>query len=694
MLVNSWKGCLEQLDFSSCELDSLPSLPAAVCPKVKELDLSNNNLQFLSLNFNNFTSLSKVVLDGNPLSLYPERCRTSWPKMREYLLALETRTSSWCRKRLVVVGTERVGKTALVRALKKKNCRTTVGDYQPSAPLTESTMTLSTPGSEVDVPLTVLDLGAPPAARRECSEAQCADVAPAGNPTYYASHQCFITAGALFLVVFSLVDGPNVSDVSHWLQQAHRACCARQSQEDPAIILVGTHSDDKNLDEQQVQQRVEQVSEQYPRYRHRHLKGVVAVSCKNGKGIPELKEMIAALAIQGSNRGSISSPWVFMHDAVALHCRSRGLNYLERYKYVELGKKAKLQGSVLQACTQFLVESGSIMVLQDSEQGGNQDNDIVVISPQWVMDLMSLFTDPSSAHIKNGILSPDVVPELLRPYKAHLHQTLVNVLSHYNIIQFMNSGTYLVPMRLRQGTPYQLLNKSWPSVPPRGVHEQQRVFQFAYAPVGFLSHMIVRLLNVKNIQGDLFWDRGMQISCQGDSQTALLTLNDVSTELHIRSRIPIVESRLNGTELLLRQVVNIVEMLLECYYPRLHSKRLVPCSHCIGKRKSIEPYVFTYTECMEAVIAGKPFVYCQGIHSDSRCIQMDDLAPDISFADLPKIENKDLTIGEELGEGAFGMVYKGELSGRPVAIKTIKLCHAEEERSKFCEFQHESYLMR
>ena len=162
MLVNSWKGGLEQLDFSSCELDSLPSLPAAVCPKVKELDLSNNNLEFLSLNFNNFTSLSKVVLDGNPLSLYPERCRTSWPKMREYLLSLETRTSSWCRKRLVVVGTERVGKTALVRALKKKNSRTTVGDYQPSAPLTESSMMLSTPGAEVDVPLTVLDLGMQP----------------------------------------------------------------------------------------------------------------------------------------------------------------------------------------------------------------------------------------------------------------------------------------------------------------------------------------------------------------------------------------------------------------------------------------------------------------------------------------------------------------------------------------------------
>ena len=57
----------------------------------------------------------------------------------------------------------------------------------------------------------------------------------------------------------------------------------------------------------------------------------------------------------------------------------------------------------------------------------------------------------------------------------------------------------------------------------------------------------------------------------------------------------------------------------------------------------------------------------------------------LAFPDKPR----NLKIGDELNRGAWGIVYNGELEGRPVAVKQIhELLHlggGEEERRKLFE---------
>ena len=147
--------------------------------------------------------------------------------------------------------------------------------------------------------------------------------------------------------------------------------------------------------------------------------------------------------------------------------------------------------------------------------------------------------------------------------------------------------------------------------------------------------------------------------------------------------------------MLFRHVIEVVETLLEGYYPRLveTTNRLIPCTHCISKETGTQqPYLFTYIECVDAVTSGKSYVFCNQIPSYSRCVPIQLVAPDLAFSDLPQLADDELKIGDIIGEGSFGTVYRGTLDYVPVAIKSIK--HCEDEFSKFWEFQQESCILR
>ena len=122
----------------------------------------------------------------------------------------------------------------------------------------------------------------------------------------------------------------------------------------------------------------------------------------------------------------------------------------------------------------------------------------------------------------------------------------------------------------------------------------------------------------------------------------------------------------------MRTLVNSVDSMIESVYMGSEKiETLIPCLHCLRYGSHENAYKFAKKECIVAYTSGSPFVYCHGIVSNSRCVRVDMLAPDLAFGEIPMIT--ELNLGKQIGEGGFGKVYKGTWEGKVVAIKEL-LC--------------------
>jgi hypothetical protein len=107
-----------------------------------------------------YPNLKQVNLEGNALALYPEKCRTSWLRMKEYLHSIEQRAASRNIKKLLIVGEEAVGKTTLLKCLRKKSNKTSVSENLSTDGIGISDIVLNGPApNDKDLVLKAWDFG-------------------------------------------------------------------------------------------------------------------------------------------------------------------------------------------------------------------------------------------------------------------------------------------------------------------------------------------------------------------------------------------------------------------------------------------------------------------------------------------------------------------------------------------------------
>lgn len=108
----------DALDLSKCGIVRLP-VGLAKCPGLRRLDLSNNQIVTLPLEFADASSM-EIFLDGNPLLAIPSSVkRGGLGQIRRFLKETATPTV-WRRVKIVLWGPSGSGKTSVVQAL--RNC--------------------------------------------------------------------------------------------------------------------------------------------------------------------------------------------------------------------------------------------------------------------------------------------------------------------------------------------------------------------------------------------------------------------------------------------------------------------------------------------------------------------------------------------------------------------------------------------
>src|SRR3989338_4036383 len=102
------------------------------------------------------------------------------------------------------------------------------------------------------------------------------------------SHKFFMTEGALYLLVFSLLD--HQSAIDYWVESV------TNSLPQASIIVVGTHSDDKKCTKSFIADWCSQLERKCHRFSA--IKGYCAVSCVTRKNIDQLRKHLLLNAMK------------------------------------------------------------------------------------------------------------------------------------------------------------------------------------------------------------------------------------------------------------------------------------------------------------------------------------------------------------------------------------------------------------
>ena len=199
-----------------------------------------------------------------------------------------------------------------------------------------------------------------------------------------------MTGRSIFLIVFDLrYDATHHSRVEFWLQ----SIVLRAG--DVSVLLVGTHADDKKFKEEgSLQSALEDIATEFVD-RFPCIKLITAISCLDGQGIEELKAEISKEALKMKHIGEIlPKPYMLLESAISNLKEERKLNneppIVQWSEFINLAAACHIHSpDALTAATSFLHDLG--VLLHYTDEGHDGLNQMVVIDPQWLIDMAVCF---------------------------------------------------------------------------------------------------------------------------------------------------------------------------------------------------------------------------------------------------------------------------------------------------------------
>ncbi|NJO04035.1 MAG: hypothetical protein HC880_22270 [Bacteroidia bacterium] len=227
---------LPELQVLELRKTSLQTIQLESCPRIERLDLSGLQLQtFPPDMIHKLPALLTLVLKDNPIQNIPpelfDKDEGVWESVRDYFLELEKGQIINERAKLILVGNGRVGKTSLYKRLRGL-------DFDNHEPYTHG------------IKIGRLEKKDLPEAKTENLQFNVWDFG--GQEIFYATHQFFLTDGALYILAWT--DEQNViphrerdketlpfdekwQSCEYWLDTIRRRAATSP------IVMVQTHSD-------------------------------------------------------------------------------------------------------------------------------------------------------------------------------------------------------------------------------------------------------------------------------------------------------------------------------------------------------------------------------------------------------------------------------------------------------------------
>eukprot|EP00727_Mastigamoeba_balamuthi_P006865 m51a1_g28 putative protein kinase domain containing protein (2458) ;mRNA; r:113976-122755 len=675
-------NCLSSLKYFNLSANCVRGLPSAIAQlyKLEMLDLKSNYVTEVPLAVGLLPNLRFLDLTQNEkIAVPPLRVAESGPMASIEYLRTQLGGDVLClRVRVMVVGANGVGKTTLVRCLRERRRITGLAgpDYN-----------MSTDGIHIDdwqVPLEVLEVDEKTGESRQSTLDVAVNVWDfAGQSVYYTTHQFFLSDRAIALVVWDMSRPFEESMMEHWLWNL------RTHAPSVPVLIVGTHRD--KFPSSVFKPIADQIYEAF----HPHFPsiiGVFPVSCPTYKGINKLRESLEdALRAHPYLRQEVPGRYLLLEKSLRETFKASAQPVLNWAGLREIAARCSIEGDadLEEACT--VLHHFGVLLHYESEP---LLRDMVVLKPQWLVDLFATLFTVRENYASKGILSTRDLPQIWRlpKYPPEFHASLVALLESFEVVyNLTKNGAAPKATTSSSGT------SSASSVPPAAADEQMLLVPALLPeprPQEIGTHWPqlsedVRILNFPGMVAKLYWKNGMLATMPSSGATVLLEQRPGESTV-------ICSARGTSPVTLARLMYDTISSLMSDSLAA-EMQIYVPCTHCILQGLTHDKWhLFTIEQCELAAFKGTPFLYCRG----ESPVLTSALAPDLFLTDagIKRIEYKDITFERVLGEGGAGVVYRGRLpGGDAVAVKKLKLDEAGEATGtgsrSFTEFRREVVVL-
>jgi serine/threonine protein kinase/GTPase SAR1 family protein len=569
----------------------------------------------------------------------------------------------------------------------------------------------------------------------------------AGQEIYYTTHSFFLTDRSIFVVVFNLLLGPENCRVDYWLNSV------KARTPTAPIFLIGTHLD--KVSKSDAIKTMEKLEKKYKKTFK--IRGALAVSCESLENVETFIDQLLVAAKKEPYMGAkMPASYFALEDLCLMERRNKellGVAPILTWSEVSLlAQKSNFMrideskpdsqdmfDSQLSVAIDVLHLLGSVVRFKDA--GGGLEN-YVILDPQWVTKIFATIITTKQNFVRDGVIDvANLFTQLWRPFPPKLHPLLLNLLESFEIVfklpddlelakqrealrkrqmsfmelddqiaQYRTNRTLrtrdrgnispltvslaingkdriLIPALLPEARPdFQL---TWPETDPDEKRVQfTRRYEFAFMPNGLFSRFMIRLLKFSDAQR--YWRNGVLVRNRRiEDDQALIELNPKINQISISVRG-------HSPAEFFRTIIELLDSLLVNWF-KISATIHAVCPKCI-KAKMPEPTLFSKEECLESSAHGSHYLQCQADPEDNHLVTMETIAPDIAMSDFEgkRIDlEREVVVGKELGQGAYGTVHLGVYNKEQVAIKKLITEGKPEEMARdiYNEFRKEVWIM-
>ncbi|MFJ8848160.1 leucine-rich repeat domain-containing protein [Streptomyces cyaneofuscatus] len=544
---------LRMLQLHRNQLTSLPETLGNLTELIL-LRLNDNQLTSLPVTLGRLTQLDILHLKGNQLTSPPPEVISAGAQAVVSFLGEMTRDAvrQWASK-IVVVGEGRVGKTSLLRALRREAHNP---QEESTHGLTVDDLSLPHPSppenEDVIMRLSTWDFG--------------------GQEIYHATHQFFLTDRSLFLLLWDAQIGWEGSKLHYWLDMIK----ARAPQ--APVVLVATHLGPRPPD-----LPLTELMETYPGL----IVASLAADSQSREGIAEVRECIRQQAAQLPLMGATwPRRWLRAADAV----RAAETKHVEPESLYSLmaGEGVTEEGHQ-HALTAALHSLGDLLFYPDDEELC----DLVILRPQWLTEYISRVLDSETVLDNGGLFQhnfgSEIWPDVGRAMRRHFIRMMENFDLSYQTEDRM--GSLVVELLPWNPPPYQ---QRWDALLSDGQRELRLRYKLHTVPPGIPTWFIAR---EHRFSTGLRWRSGALLNHPDGEHFGLVIVDRHAKTAEIRVRGPYPHDFFavlkDGFEQTLQR------------YPGLDISRSVPCPH---KDENGNPcsHEFSHTQLLARISRKQP----------------------------------------------------------------------------------------